>query len=182
MDRRQRKSREAIFRAFTKLLEKKDFSVITVGEIIEEADVGRATFYAHFETKDFLLKELSAELFAHLFEVEEHILDHRNLFDCDATDSVFLHLLRHLKSNDNGILGLLSCRNNDLFLSFFKENLRELVKRNLSLFESGREERLPEDFRVNHISSAFVEAVRWWVERGLKETPEEIAEYFMLSV
>ena len=37
MDRRQRKTREAIFEAFTDLLSKKEFSRITVGEIIESA-------------------------------------------------------------------------------------------------------------------------------------------------
>ena len=183
MDRRQRKTREAIFRAFIELLEKKDLSHITVGEIIEAADVGRATFYAHFETKDFLLKELCKELFDHIFisnEGGEHA--HRSLFECEAPDSGFLHLLRHLKCNDNGILKLLSCRNNDLFLRYFKENLRELVSCNLSLFAVGRNEKLPEEFRINHISSAFVEAVRWWVERGLKEEPEVIAEYFLSAV
>ncbi|MBR5270501.1 MAG: TetR/AcrR family transcriptional regulator, partial [Anaerotignum sp.] len=65
MDRRKRKTREAIFTAFTKLLSKKDFGQITVGEIIEKADVGRATFYAHFETKDHLLKEFCEDLFCH---------------------------------------------------------------------------------------------------------------------
>jgi len=40
MDRRQRKTREAIFNAFTELLSKKDFNQITVGEIIEHADIG----------------------------------------------------------------------------------------------------------------------------------------------
>ena len=62
MDRRQRKTREAIFKAFTELLSAKDFDQITVGEIIKLSDVGRSTFYSHFETKDFLLKELCEEL------------------------------------------------------------------------------------------------------------------------
>ena len=77
MDRRQRRTREAIFRAFTELLAKKSLDRITVGEIIERADVGRATFYAHFETKDFLLRELCRELFCHVF---------------DATGALFLWL------------------------------------------------------------------------------------------
>ena len=50
MDRRQRKTREGIFKAFIGLLAKKNFNQITVGEIIERADVGRATFYAHFDS------------------------------------------------------------------------------------------------------------------------------------
>ena len=68
MDRRQKKTRENIFKAFIELLSKKHYNNITVGEIIERADVGRATFYSHFETKDFLLKELCEELFCHIFD------------------------------------------------------------------------------------------------------------------
>ncbi len=183
MDRRKRKTREAIFKAFISLLSKKSFQQITVEEIINEADVGRATFYAHFETKDFLLKELCNELFCHIFDsISAEKPDHRHIFVCDAPSSVFLHLFNHLQKNDNNILELLSCRNNDLFLRYFKENLIILVKNQLSLFQSEKNSKLPESFLINHIASTFVETLRWWVDNGRKESPEKITEYFLLSV
>lgn len=183
MDRRQKKTREAIFKAFCGLLSKKHYNQITVGEIIEEADVGRATFYAHFETKDYLLKELCEELFGHVFESAEHGGDgHKYIFDCDAKSSVFLHLLEHLQKNDHNILDLLSCESNELFLRFFKENLKRLINNQLPLFEAKRSPKLPEDFWINHISASFVEAVKWWIENGMKESPETLAEYFLDAI
>lgn len=183
MDRRQRKTREAIFKAFTDLLSQKNFSQITVGEIIEKADVGRATFYAHFETKDFLLKELCEELFCHLFDsMSDKRIEHRHIFECDAPDSVFLHLFRHLQKNDNNILALLSCSNNELFLRYFKNNLVHLVENQLQTFDNEKNRKLPESFLVNHIVSTFVSTAKWWVDNGMKETPEIITEYFLATI
>lgn len=181
MDRRQRKTREAIFSAFIALLSQKDFGQITVGEILEKADVGRATFYAHFETKDFLLKELCEDLFCHILDVHG-AEEHRHLFSCDAPDSVFLHLFQHLEKDDNHILELLACRNNELFLRYFKEQLKHLVVTQLSAFADRKSEKIPESFWVNHIAATFVETVRWWVDNGRKESAETITEYFVLAV
>ena len=126
MDRRQRKTREAIFSAFTELLSKKHYNQITVGEIIDKADIGRATFYAHFETKDFLLKELCEELFCHIFDVvDDSGEEHKHIFNCEsgeAPSSVVMHLFMHMQKNDNHILDLLACENNELFLRYFTDN------------------------------------------------------------
>ena len=183
MDRRQKKTREAIFRAFSELLQKKDVSRITVGEIIDLADVGRATFYSHFETKDFLLSALCEELFCHLFDsMQGGRPGHTHIFSCDAPESVFLHLFRHLQNNDQNILRLLSGRNNELFLQHFKKHLQKLVESQLYLFEERRSEKLPDSFWVNHISSAFIGTLEWWVANGTRESAETITEYFLLAV
>ncbi|MBE6563262.1 MAG: TetR/AcrR family transcriptional regulator [Ruminococcaceae bacterium] len=183
MDRRQRKTREAIFEAFTELLSKKRFSRITVGEIIEKADVGRATFYAHFETKDHLLKAFCEELFCHVIDKAENGgADHRHIFSCDEKGSVFYHLFLHIQKNDNNIRALFSCPDNELFLSYFKNDLKKLAEVNLHLFEGAKKEKLPRDFFINHISSSFVETVKWWVDGGMRESAEAVAEYFYLAV
>ena len=62
MDRRQKKTRKAIFIAFNKLLSNKAYDKITVQEIISAADIGRTTFYAHFDTKEALLEALLRRL------------------------------------------------------------------------------------------------------------------------
>ena len=183
MDRRQRKTREAIFHAFIELLSKKDYNKITVGEIIDQADIGRATFYSHFETKDFLLKALCEELFCHVFDVTgSQPSGHKHIFDCNAPSSVFLHLLQHLQKNDNNILDLLSSQNNELFLRYFKSNLQKLAASQLPLFASRKSEKLPDSFWINHVAATFVETIQWWIDNGMKESPETIAEYFYLSV
>jgi AcrR family transcriptional regulator len=180
MDRRQRKTREAIFGAFTELLSTKEFNQITVGEIIEKADVGRATFYSHFETKDFLLKEFCAELFCHIFDTANNEgREHKHIFDCHGADSVFLHLFQHLQKNDNNILALLSSQNNELFLKYFKSNLEVLIESQLKLFESRKSKEIPMSFWKNHIVSTFVETIKWWIDNGMKESPETITKHFM---
>ena len=179
MDRRQRKTREAIFHAFTELLSKKDYNSITVGEIIDRADIGRATFYAHFETKDFLLKALCEELFCHIFDTEFNINhEHRHIFDGDSTGSVFLHLFQHLQKNDQNLLTLLSCQNNELFLKYFRSGLEGLISDNLSLFEGKKSDHVPEAFWKNHILSTFMGTLEWWLAHGKKESPEVITQYF----
>lgn len=183
MDRRQRKTRAAIFDAFISLLAEQDFAHITVEQILRRADIGRATFYAHFETKDFLLKAFCEELFCHILDAAgPEKKEHKHIFDCDAPDGAFLHLFRHLQKNDNHILQLLSRQNNGLFMEYFRSELKKLVISQLSVFEAKKAPRLPEDFWVDHITATFVQTLRWWLETGVKASPETITEYFFLAV
>ena len=183
MDRRQKKTKKAIFRAFTELLSQKEFHQITVGEIIDRANVGRATFYAHFETKEFLLKVLCEELFCHIFDAtREGGAQHEHIFDCDAPSSVVLHLLQHLQKNDNNVLDLLACENNELFASYFRRSLSRLVDSQYTLFAPRKPENIPEDFWKNYIVATLWETLNWWLTTGRKQSPETITEYFLSCI
>ena len=104
MDRRQQKTRTAIFQAFRKLLEIKRFDHITV------ANVGRSTFYAHFPTKDELLKAMCTDLFSHVFS-EELMREQTHDFSAGSGElqDKLTHLLYHLRDNRGDIVGILSC-------------------------------------------------------------------------
>ena len=183
MDRRQRKTREAIFSAFTELLSRKDYTQITVGEIIEQADIGRATFYAHFETKELLLKAFCRELFCHIFDTQQDGENgHRHIFACEGENSVFLHLFQHLQKNDNNILALLTSPNNELFLNYFRSDLEALVESQLYLFDASKNAALPGGFWKNHIVSTFLETLKWWLKNGMQESPQVITGYFFAVV
>ena len=179
MDRRQQKTRAAIFKAFGDLLEKKSYSRITVQEIIDAANIGRTTFYAHFETKDNLLEALCRELFGHIIDsMADYTHTHGLYSEGPDPRSVFCHLLQHLQKNDGNILGLLSGENSELFMRYFKDNLDELIRMQFAGRNRPGKTDVPQAFLLNHISGSFVEMVLWWIRGKRKETPEELDRYF----
>jgi len=180
MDRRQQKTRDAIFEAFSTLLSSKSYTKITIQEIIDEANIGRSTFYSHFETKDDLLKEMCTDLFSHVFSES---LDTEKTHDFslagDNPGSMFTHILYHLRDNKKNIVGILTCESGELFLRFFKQYLNELIIQHLLIGVERKNTTTPEDFLVNHISGSFVEMVQWWIKNNMKQSPEELARYFL---
>lgn len=181
MDRRQQKTRAAIFAAFTVLLEKENYNKITIQEIIDEANVGRTTFYSHFETKDALLNALCDELFGHIINDaldQEHT--HGLYPEEEAEVSIFFHVLAHLQENDNNILRLLSGESNELFMRYFKNGMKTVIEKRL--LPNKKKSSLPHDFLVNHISGSFIELVYWWIEGDMKYSPKKLDEYFRAAI
>src|SRR5918995_3982708 len=54
-DRRIERTQQLLRGALRSLIQEKGFETLTVQDIIDRANVGRATFYSHFDNKDDLL-------------------------------------------------------------------------------------------------------------------------------
>jgi AcrR family transcriptional regulator len=61
-DRRVKYTKMVLKESFINLLEKKDISQISIKEICEDADINRATFYAHYNDQYDLLRKIESEL------------------------------------------------------------------------------------------------------------------------
>jgi len=170
MDRRQKKTRNSIYQAFESLMADKHYSAITVSDIIEKADIGRSTFYAHFETKDDLLEDMCSELFTHIFEgVNEECLAHVNLQDSNLT-GVLSHLLFHLQDAHSGVCGKLLIEGEPHFAAYFDQQLDILFRRRIP----APADIDPDLFYSVHIAS-FVQAITWWFQNDTNISSDKLA-------
>ena len=178
MDKRISKTRRAIYAAFETLLTEKRYEQITVQDIIDRADIGRSTFYAHFETKDDLLKSTCRNMFDHIFE--DHPSSESSHDFSAGPDSLkvrLTHILYHLQDDRKWYEKIFTCESADLVWGYFKTQFTDLCRR---YGTENRAEKLsiPDDFYLNYYCSVFIEAVKWWFGSGLKISPEKLELYF----
>src|SRR5437870_12815201 len=73
-DRRVQRTRKLLQDALVSMMIEKGYEATTVQDIIDRANVGRATFYAHFADKDTLLASRIEDLRAMLTQQQEQAL------------------------------------------------------------------------------------------------------------
>src|SRR2546430_3492518 len=76
-DRRVQRTRKLLQDALVSLMIEKGYEATTVQDIIDRANVGRATFYAHFADKETLLVSRLEDLRAMLAHQQQHALTTR---------------------------------------------------------------------------------------------------------
>ncbi len=178
LDRRQRKTRKAIYDAFEALMGERHYSCVTVAQIIERADVGRSTFYAHFETKDELLDQMCREIFDHIFEgVNEHCVTHPTLVT-ESLEGKLTHLLYHLRDTRGGVCGKLVREGEPHFTAYFEAQLDVLFEKSGPAPAPG----VPAEFARVLLVSSFSHAVSWWFAGGAKKDPGQVAAWYIAQM
>lgn len=98
-DRRVRRTRDALGDALIELMREKPFKRITVQQVLDRAQVGRATFYAHFRDKDDLFLSDAEDFFSHVAQLpmrspaSRRIAAIAELFDHVAESQEFISAL-----------------------------------------------------------------------------------------
>ena len=172
-DLRVRRTRDALGTALLKLLFEKPIDDITVQDVLDRAGVGRSTFYLHFSDRDDLLLsqlEMFLEFMSTVLSVREEKSNR-----VAPVEEMFAHI-----GNQNKLVKVLSDAGRlkdfyDLAEGYFARGIEG------RLVESGRLKNLSQRelaARATALSGSLLSLLRWWLDRGEKESPREMDEMF----
>ena len=171
-DRRTLRTRRALNGAFLSLLAERGFDELSVLEVCERANVGRSTFYTHFQSKEELLDgglgdlrdELRRQAAARRHEVKmlpfargliDHIREQRRLF-------------RAIVGRRSGVV----------VQARFRMMVHELVAEDLARF---RYTDWRGDAASHYVTGALVQVLAWWVD-AKSSIPADAIEAFLIEV
>lgn len=176
-DRRVQRTRQLLRGALFSLIEEKGFEALSVQDIIDRANVGRATFYAHFENKDDLLLAGFDELRASLRErqrtalsrgrgVEERVLAFsRDMF---AHTNEHRRLFRAMAGKQSGAV----------IQQVLHKMLVDLVRDDVKAVDAPGDSSIPDEALIQLIAGSLFGLLMWWMDGESRMGVEEVDTLF----
>jgi AcrR family transcriptional regulator len=173
VDDRIRRTRGRLGNALVTLMHEKPVDRITVQEVLDQADVGRSTFYLHYRGKDDLF----------LCVLEEGLETWSTALDRKRENSLRVapvaEFFAHVASARRLYRALADAgRLNDFFdlaQGYFARGIQQRLK------QSPRFAKLPPSelgARTSALAGSLLSLLRWWMDRGAKEAPDAIDDLF----
>lgn len=200
-DRRVQKTRKLLQDALIELVAEKGYESITIREILDKANVGRSTFYAHFQDKDQLLHSVLDRLDEVFVQHEKQFLEAmKSVGNADSLElthdlSPTLSLFQFIGQNHRFFKAMLGNRGYSIFAKPVYEHVfahihgifTKPINANVFAYShkpfekliSGEKYGLLEfEIAAHYFVSALTGILVWWVEKDMPCTAEEIDRLF----
>lgn len=178
-DRRVRRTRKLLHRALISLVLEGNYDSITIQKILDRADTGRSTFYAHFKSKDELLISGIRELRDTLESAIQSERSQSKL--CEAVVGFSLPMFQHASEYREVYHALLNTHGWPIFRQHLEEMFDEIIRRECKA-EIQRLKKadsdVPVDLFVHYLTAGFFSVLTWWLGRRSCLTPLQINEIF----
>lgn len=144
---------EKITEGLLELMEEKPFDEITISEIVRRAEVGRASFYRHFDSKEAVVRHHLARLLREWGREFEAI---------GQADELGPSLLRHFYGHRNFYLLLYRCG--------LSHNLLGAIRDKMELDSKPDQEA----YSLSWFAGGLYGLVDEWMRRGMNVSPDEM--------
>ncbi|MBG0770998.1 MAG: TetR/AcrR family transcriptional regulator [Anaerolineaceae bacterium] len=177
MDRRVQRTRKLLRDALMNLIMEDGYDAISIQDITEKANLGRATFYLHFKDKDELLLDVMEQFIDDFMEQVPQISEAQwRLDDTKALVRLFDFAAEHYDLYRILIIGSGGITAANQLRRSVAENIADFIRQEID--ELGAQPVVPTEFIANHFAGSLLATIYWWLDSDLSYTPEEMAEMF----
>jgi AcrR family transcriptional regulator len=171
-DRRRQRTEAAFREALISLILEKGYEAVTVQDIANRADMGRATFYLHYPTgKDALLLRI-------MEEVQQDILAKARWLD-PAAPPPSLYAFQHAADHADFYRAILGGGGAGGLLTRFQQSTAAgVLERLKQVIPVEQQAQASLEFIATYVTGALNALLIWWLENGQPHPPEEMARRF----
>lgn len=177
-DRRVQRTQQLLRAALLSLIEEKGFEALTVQDIIDRANVGRATFYAHFDNKEDLLVSGFDGLRAALKELQRQAQAQRS--GPDEQLFAFSHeMFAHIAEYRRVFRAMVGKRSGALVQQLLNKIVLDLVRDDIKAIAGPREDHsVPAEAVVRFVTGGLFGLAMFWATGRLPLSVEEVNALF----
>ena len=176
-DRRVERSQQLIREALLSLIREKGFEALTVQEIIDRANVGRATFYAHFDNKDDLLVSGFEDLRASLKARQREALSRGRTIE-DRVFGFSQDVFAHTNEYRDVFRVMVGKRSGTTVERLLHKLVADLVREDVRESVDAERNAVPAEALVQFIAGALFGMLMWWLDDKAKLSATEINALF----
>ena len=174
-DRRRQRTHKSLQNALIELISERDFDTITIQDIADRADVGRTTFYLHYNSKEELFLTCHEAIVSRLQLGLFHPLS-REEFLSSETHPGITSAYRHLEKDRGSLYPIFQGKNSQLMLRWIRDRSSLEIEENLRATFKNVDSKVPLDILASYLAGAQIALMQWWLEKRRVYSPNDLAQ------
>ena len=177
-DRRVQRTKQLLRTALIELTLEKGYDSVTVRDITDRANLGRATLYLHYRDKEHLLLSSLEDTMEELkSRLEPPSLER---FLANQGTHPYVIAFEHAAENSTLYRILLSGHAAASIARRFREYIAESFKERIGMVLNDYHGPIPMDVLSAYVSGSMLMMLLWWLEAGMPYPPEEMSRMTQL--
>ena len=176
-DRRVQRTRDVLQKALIDLIGEGSYDSITIQDIVDRANVARATFYVHFSNKDDLFMSCH-EAIVNEFRyglLHSQPLSREELLSREAPAGM-VYAYRHLLEARTRLNPIFQGKDGPLILRRIHDWTAQEIESNLRAVFVEEVSTVPLEVLANYLAGAQVALLHGWLAKRPSQTPENLAQ------
>lgn len=173
IDRRAARTRKALHHALMALILRKGYEATTIQDIIDEADVGRSTFYGHYTNKEDLLRSGFQMLRSELVDAQRAARTDGSGYEPLGFS---LAMFEHASRYTDVYRALVGGRGGIVAVNELRKVLAEFVRKDLSAVRD--DSAVSRELAAQFVVGAFMSVLTWWLEHRSTLKPTHVDAMF----